>query len=123
MKNLAVVSALAFSLAGCNGVTTLTNDINAVTGALSSPAANQAAANLRAGAQAIACSVANVAALVKQIESGVQIPSKYAVAIVRDTNTVYVVSTDACAFFGGQSLGPEVVPANAPAAVVPTKAS
>jgi len=118
MKKLALAGALALAVA-LGGCATIIDDINKTTAALSSPAANQAAANLKAGAAAVMCAVANVASVIKQIETDATIPSKYAAVIVRDTKTVYAVSSDACAFFGGTSQGAVTVPAGAGTPVVP----
>jgi hypothetical protein len=123
IKHIAsIVLAGAFALALCS-CAQVVSDINAVTGALSSPAANQAAANLKAGAAAVACTVASVDQVIQEVENDVGVPSKYAAVIKRDTKTVYVVSAAACAYFGGTSAGPVTVPTNAPAPIVPTAAT
>jgi len=116
--SLVLAGAFALALSACS-VTTAVNDINSLTGALSSPAANQAAANLKAGAQAVACTVADVDIVAQEIELNVTVPKAYAVAIKRDTTSIYVVSTAACAFFGGTAIGTQTVPASAPAPIVP----
>ena len=114
-----IVLAGAFALALCS-CAQVVSDINSLTGALSSPAANQAAANLKAGAAAVACTVASVDQVVQEVENDVGVPSKYAAVIKRDTKTVYVVSEAACAYFGGTYAGTVTVPSTAPAAVTPT---
>jgi len=116
LASIVLAGAFALALGACSQVV---SGINDVTAALSSPAANQAAANLKAGAAAVACTVADVDTVAQQIELNVTVPKAYAVAIKRDTNSIWVVSNAACAFFGGTSIGTEKVPATAPAAITP----
>jgi hypothetical protein len=106
MKRLALIAALGlgFGLAGC---AQLTPDINDVTAALSSPAANQAAANLTAGAQAIACDFSAVANATEQIAAAVK-----AGGLQRDAQTALVVSNIACTALGGTPLGTVTVPSS-----------
>lgn len=111
-RNLIVIApvALAIALAGCSSVTTAVNDINAFTGALSSPSANQAAANLKAGAEALVCQVADVSALAGEIEKQ-GLGSK---VLVKDTTDLYTASSAVCAALGGSALpGTVTVPASA----------
>lgn len=108
MTKIATTLAIALSLSGCAGaITTATNDINALTGALSSPQATQAAANLKAGMTALLCDVGDVAALASAIETQV----KAGKAAIKDTQTLYVISGDTCLTLGGQVIGPTTVPA------------
>jgi hypothetical protein len=82
MKILALAAALAASvfLAGCAqlgqdfaaGAASVATGVNAVAGALSSPAATQAAANLKAGSQAIVCDFSAVANAADQIALAVK---------------------------------------------------
>ena len=78
MNKLLIALALAASLAGCAQIA---SGINAVNGALTSPAANQAVANLKSGSQAILCAVANTAAVAGALEQAVNSGQ----AIVKDT--------------------------------------
>ncbi|MGD1035903.1 MAG: hypothetical protein ABR878_01665 [Roseiarcus sp.] len=106
MKGLVLSCALALGLAGCaSAVNTAVSDINSLTGALSSPAATQAAANLKAGAKALACDVSGASALADQIAAAV----KAGTAVIRDASSVYVVSSDVCAALGGAPIGPAIV--------------
>lgn len=119
MKKLALLSALSLaciSLAGCAqfgkdfaaGAASVASGVNAVAGALSSPAATQAAANLQAGATAIACDVSSASAVWTQINAAIAAGK----AITRDAQTIYAVSSILCTSLGGTVLGPEVVPAS-----------
>lgn len=101
MKKLIPLFLLA-PLCGCAQVA---SGINQVNGALTSPAANQAVANLKAGAQAIVCSIANISAVATQINADVKAGS----AVIKDTQTVYVVSSDVCKALGGTVTGTAVV--------------
>jgi len=119
MKKLALLAALllaASALAGCAqlgkdfvvGAASVASGVNAVSGALSSPAATQAAANLKAGAAAIACDVSSASTVWTQINAAIAAGK----AITRDAQTIYAVSSILCTSLGGTVLGPEVVPAS-----------
>jgi hypothetical protein len=117
MFKFLIAAVAAFALAGCAqigadfaaGAKSVSTGINEVSGALSSPAATQAAANLQAGATAIACDVSSASAVWTKINAAV----KAGQAITRDAQTVYAVSAILCQSFGGTARGPETVPANA----------
>ncbi|HEY1453763.1 MAG TPA: hypothetical protein VGF57_09910 [Roseiarcus sp.] len=97
-------------LAGCSSTTGLVSGINAVAGALSSPTATQAAANLQAGAKAIVCDVSGVASLAQSIEKQ-GVGSK---VMAKDTSDVYAASSAVCAALGGSAVpGTVTVPASA----------
>ena len=96
---------LMVSVAGCAQVTA---GINSVTGALSSPAADQAAHNLEVGAMAFVCNVSSIAKLASLVETGIAngniatIDPKSSLAATYDiTNTVIVVSEDVCTSLQG----------------------
>jgi hypothetical protein len=121
MKEIFVACAglAGVTLAGCNGVTNAVNGIDAITGALSSPAANQAAANLKTGTTAVVCDVGNVAALASKIEAAIRAGS----ALVKDTADVYTVSSSVCAALGGASQGTATVPPSASTVIPAAPAS
>ena len=111
-KPIPIVSlALAAALAGCSSTgSSVVNAVNSVTGALSSPSANQAAANLKAGALAIVCHVADVSAIAGQIEQQ-GLGSK---VLAKDTTDVYAASSAVCAALGGSAVpGVVTVPVSA----------
>ena len=104
--------ALAIAMAGCSSITTAVNDINALAGALSSPSATQAALNLKAGAEALVCQVADVSALAGQIEK----QGLGSTVLVKDTTDLYVLSAPVCTALGGSVMsGTVVVPPSATA--------
>jgi hypothetical protein len=107
MNKLIIAMPLVLGLAGCaNGVNAIATDINTLTGALSSPAATQAAANLKAGAQAVLCDISSAANVGVQLAQAVSAKQ----AIIKDAQTVYVVSSTLCAALGGNTIGTAVVP-------------
>jgi hypothetical protein len=114
MKNLLLASVFALSLSGCaNGIPTVVNDINAVTAALSSPAATQATANLKAGSQAIACAVGDISQLVGNVAVAVGGSGPGNAVLIRDAASVYVASATVCTTLGGSVIAVETVPAGA----------
>lgn len=104
IKLLSLCAVMATPLAGCNSVT---NDINSVTGALSSPQATQAAANLKAGSQAIVCAVNGAAAAYDQIAIAI----KEGKAAVNDANNILTVTKTLCTALGGVPSGTVTVSA------------
>lgn len=102
-RPLAAVAVLAIGLSGC----VISDDINSITASLSTPAATQAAANLKAGATALLCTISNVSAVAQGLNAQV----KAGTVMVRDTNTVYIVSSTLCASLGGTVTGSATVPA------------
>jgi hypothetical protein len=105
LSKISVIALVAVSLVGC---TQLTADINNLTAALSSPNANQAASNLRAGALAFVCNIASIAKLAGVIEVGIAngniatINPNSGLAKTYDiTNTVIVTSTAVCSSLQG----------------------
>jgi hypothetical protein len=104
------ILAVALALSGCQStVSTIVSDINAVSGALSSSQTTQAAANLKAGAQAIVCDVSGVASLAQTIEK----QGLGGKVLAKDTTDVYTVSSAVCSTLGGASVGAATVPATA----------
>ena len=101
-KHIIIIIAIAFALAGCNSAV---SNINAVTGALTSPQAQQAVANLKAGSQAIVCAVNGVAAAYDQIAVAVGEGK----AAIKDANNIYTVSSVLCKSLGGTVTGTGVV--------------
>jgi hypothetical protein len=130
---LALECCLALGLAGCAGpagtsatsgattstgaspVSGLVSGINSVTAALSSPAANQAAANLKVGATAFVCAVGSVSGIATQLNTQLKAGS----ALIRDSTDVYVVSSTLCTALGGNVAGREPV-SNTATASIPT---
>jgi Ca2+/Na+ antiporter len=104
MKIFAPIALLvgALALSGCNAV----DNINSVTGALSSPQATQAAANLKAGAQAIVCAVNGASAAYNQIAIAI----KEGKAAINDANNILTVTTVLCKSLGGVPSGVATVP-------------
>jgi hypothetical protein len=98
------LAAAAFGLAGCAAVD---SQITQLATTLSSPAATQAAANLKAGAQAIACDFSAVANATAQIADAVE-----AGGVKRDAQTALVVSNIVCTSLGGTPMGTVIVPAS-----------
>jgi PBP1b-binding outer membrane lipoprotein LpoB len=98
---------LALGVLALSGCSQVVSDINSVTGALSSPQATQAAANLKAGATALICDVGSVADLTAAIEAQV----KAGKAAIRDSENVYVIAGSVCSTLGGTVVGPVIVPA------------
>ena len=94
--------AIAFALAGCNSAV---SNINAVTGALTSPQAQQAVANLKAGSQDFICVVNGLAAAYDQIAVAVDEGK----AAIKDANNIYTVSSVLCKSLGGTVTGTGVV--------------
>lgn len=114
MKNIFKVLAIGGILGapGCASqcsVTDVACNLNADAGALSSPAANQAVANIKAGAKAIVCAVPSVAQIADQIAQ----QTKAGQVAIKDAQTVYAVSSTVCAALGGTSTGTATVPASA----------
>ncbi|MCW2317960.1 hypothetical protein M2322_003525 [Rhodoblastus acidophilus] len=111
---LAGVAACALALSGCSA-DKVASDINTVNAALTSPKAQQAVANLKAGSAAFVCAIsagaANAAAIEAAINAGRAKPviSSQAVAT---TQTVYAVSRALCSQLGGVVTGTATVPAN-----------
>jgi uncharacterized protein YceK len=106
-KKLGVTLGLlaGLALSGCSSVV---SGINSVTGALSSPAANQAAANLTAGAIALVCNIQSIASLATVVETGIAngsiatINPNSGLAQTYDiTNTVLTVSSAVCTSLKG----------------------
>jgi len=101
--------AAAIALSGCaNVIDAATDDINKVAAALSSPAATQAAANLKARSQAIACDFSAVANAADQIALAVAAGK----AVQKDAQTALVVSDIVCKSLGGTPMGTVAVPAS-----------
>ena len=101
-KAITIAAALAASvaLAGCSQVV---SDINAVTGALSSKQATQAAQNVQAFTTGFICGVGSLSGLASNIESALASQMKVGNAMVTmDTGIVYVVSTSVCLAVGGK---------------------
>ena len=117
MFKVALVSAaLAAALAGCSATqitadaNALAGGINAVATAASSPAATTAANNLRIGASAILCGVADVTKIGAQVEAQISAGA----ALIKDTQDVYVATSGVCVVLGGSVIATNVtVPANA----------
>ena len=107
MKPGIILGALAFMSLAC-GCAQMAAGINEVNAALTSPAANKAVANLKAGSQAILCAVANVAAISGALETAVSAGQ----AAVRDSQDVYVVSGTLCLALGGTVISTVTVPAS-----------
>ena len=93
-----ILAALALTasaaLAGCAEVT---SGINSVTAALSTPAATQAAANIKSVTLSFTCTVANVSAVESQIASLVSTSQ----AAIKDSQTVCLASSALCDALGG----------------------
>ena len=105
LKKLALAAACALALAGCN---TVVADINAVSGALTSPQTTQAVANLKAGSQAIVCAINGAAVVYDQVVTTI----KAGKATIRDANNILTVSSAVCTGLGGVPTGVAVVPAS-----------
>ena len=95
--------ASALALSGCN---TVVSDINKVTGALTSPQAQQAVANLKSGSQAFICAVNGVAVVYANVATAIGEGK----AAIHDANTILVISSALCASLGGSVTGTAVVP-------------
>lgn len=108
MKPIAIIASLAF-MCLASGCAQISSGINSVTGALSSPSANTAIANLKAGGQALLCAVANTAAVSGAIANAVNANQ----AIIRDSQNIYVISSDLCTVFGGKVVSTVTLPASA----------
>lgn len=117
MKKLAAFAAagsLALALSGCSSLSSgIANFGNSVAGAInnvstaaSSPAATQAAANLKAGMTALVCYVGDVSALTNQIAT--QIGAGH--ALIMDSANVYVISANTCTALGGSVVGNGTIP-------------
>jgi hypothetical protein len=102
------LTALAASLGGCNSIA---SGINSITGALSSPQAAQAVANLKAGNQALLCALADVTAVAAVLDQQI----KAGAALYKDSSDAYVVSGTICLALGGQVIGSVTVPPTASA--------
>ncbi|MGD1016758.1 MAG: hypothetical protein ABR863_10020 [Roseiarcus sp.] len=101
--------AAAIALSGCaNVIDAATDDIAKITATLSSPAATQAAANLKAGSQAIACDFTAVANAADQIALAVAAGK----AVQKDAQTALVVSNIVCTALGGAPMGTVTIPAS-----------
>lgn len=106
MRKIGILSTvLILGLAGCSQVV---SGINSVTGALTSPAANKAAANLKTGTTALVCFVGGVSALTNNIASQVNAGA----ALIKDSTEVYVISSNICAALGGTVTGTSIVGVN-----------
>ena len=88
---------MVLGLGGC----TVANDINSVTASLSSPAANQAAQNIRTLATAVVCDVSSAAVVYNEVLVEVQAGK----AAIRNGNTIYAVSTTICDALNAPVLG------------------
>ena len=102
MTKIIIIITVAFALSGCNSAV---SNINAVTGALTSPQAQQAVANLKAGSQATICVVSGLAAAYDQIAVAVDEGK----AAIKDANNIYTVSSVLCKSLGGTVTGTGVV--------------
>ena len=101
-KHIIIIITVAFALSGCNSAV---SNINAVTGALTSPQAQQAVANIKAGSQAFVCVVNGLAAAYDQIAVAVDEGK----AAIKDANNIYTVSSVLCKSLGGTVTGTGVV--------------
>lgn len=101
------VSIIAVAMMTLSGCAQIANGINQINAALTSPAADKAVANLKAGSQALLCGVANVSAVAGSVEAAVRSGQ----AIVRDTQDIYVVSGTLCYALGGSIIAAVTVPA------------
>ena len=107
-KKLTLAAACALALSGCN-TAGVVSDINAVSGALTSPQSQQALANLKAGSTAIICGVASVA----QLGSKLSIPGHNGQVLIADAQTLYTDTAATCAFLGGTPGALGTVPTTA----------
>jgi hypothetical protein len=96
-----------------------TSGINEISGALTSPQATQAFANLKAGAVAIACDTANISGLVASIAKQVGGTSHGNVVFTRDATSVYVAASTLCTAGGGIVEGKETIPSTSKAIALP----
>ena len=103
---LALAAACALALSGCSKVVA---DINAVSGALTSPQTTQAIANLKAGSQAIVCGINSADVVYDNVVTTI----KAGKATIQDANTILTVTSDVCTGLGGVPNGTAVVPASA----------
>ena len=103
-RSLILILLAMMTLSGCAQIA---NGINQVNGALTSPAANQAIANLKVGSQALLCALANASAIAGPLETAVNSGQ----AAVKDTQDVYVVSATLCAALGGSVIATVTIPA------------
>lgn len=124
---LSLVALMCLGLSACNtpqgqdastGATpsfgqAVAADVNAITGALSSPAANQAAANIRIGATAFVCAVSSISNLTNQIST--EIGAGH--ALIKNSGNVYVISKAICGALQGVVTGSEPVAPTATTAI------
>lgn len=97
--------ALLASVAGCNTTQTVAN-INAINAALTSPAAQQAVANVKALGMTAACLISGAAARAQTLNAALLplLSAKQAAGLTRINNTVAivgVVESSLCATLGG----------------------
>ena len=102
---LAVIGLSALALSGCNSVV---SNINAVSGALTSPQTTQAVANLKAGSQAIVCAINGAAVVYDNVVTTI----KAGKATIQDANNILTVSSAICTGLGGVPTGVATVPAS-----------
>jgi len=105
IKQISITASLVvgIALSGCS----VTSGINSITGALTSPAANQAVANLKAGSQAVLCTIAGLANETNAVATAVNAKQ----AIIVDSQTAYVISGSLCTALGGTVGATVTVPA------------
>jgi hypothetical protein len=117
MRIILISAISALTLVGCSAsfdqkiaatATAVATGINTVATAVTSPAINQAANNLKAGAQATSCFFAVVSdiedMLAKEVNAGQ--------VVIKDSNTALTVTDTLCTFLGGTPQGSTTVPAN-----------
>lgn len=99
-KSFIIVGLAMGLLAGCAELQQAETFIN-------SPQAQQAVANLKSGATAFICAVANASALALAIE---QQPGLAGQSIIGTDGKVYVTSATVCAALGGTVTGQGAIP-------------
>ena len=103
-KLITILSALGLLSLTCGCASELAK-FNSIVG---SPQATQAVANLKAGSQAILCTIAGLANETSAIATAVNAKQ----AIIRDSQTAYVISGSLCLQLGGTVGASVTVPAN-----------
>jgi len=109
MKNfITILSACILLSLGVTGCATISADFNQVTKDLSSPQTTQAVANLKAGSAAVLCAIAGLSNETSAIAAAVNAKQ----AIIKDSQTAYVISGSLCLSLGGTVGATVTVPAN-----------
>jgi hypothetical protein len=105
MKKLALLASLGIGTALLAGCASVESGLQSAVNFINAPATQQAEAELKSGADALVCAVADASGLAETIEQ------KYAgQSVIGTDGKVYVISATVCTALGGTVAGQGVIP-------------